>query len=71
MAKIKGGELTFIISDDGSLKLVEQKAKKTAGAMNKVGQTTPSADRSLKGAAHASAGASKTFQNYLKVLLEA
>ena len=61
MAKIKGGELTFIISDDGSLKLVEQKAKKTAGAMNKVGQTAHSADRSLKGAANASSGASKNF----------
>ena len=61
MAKIKGGELSFTISDDGSLKLVEQKAKKTAGAMNKVGQTAHSADRSLKGAANASSGASKNF----------
>ena len=61
MAKVKGGELTFILSDDGSLKLVEQKAKKTAGAMNKVGQTAHSADRSLKGAANASSGASKNF----------
>ena len=61
MAKIKGGELTFILSDDGSLKLVEQKAKKTAGAMNRVGQTAHSADRSLKGAAQASSGASKNF----------
>ena len=61
MAKIKGGELSFTISDDGTLKLVEQKAKKTAGAMNKVGQTAHSADRSLKGAANASSGASKNF----------
>lgn len=61
MAKIKGGELTFKISDDGTLKIVEQKAKKTAGAMNKVGQTAHSADRSLKGAANASSGASKNF----------
>lgn len=61
MAKIKGGELTFTLSDDGTLKIVEQKAKKTAGAMNKVGQTAHSADRSLKGAANASSGASKNF----------
>jgi hypothetical protein len=45
--------------------------KEQHNLFKKVGQSAHSADRSLKGAANASSGASKKlFQNYHKVLQE-
>ena len=61
MAKVKGGTITFKITSDGSLKIVEQESKKAAQSVKKVGQSAHSADRALKGTAQASSGASKNF----------
>jgi len=61
MAKVKGGTITFEITDNGSLKLVEKNSKKAAQSVKRVGQSAHSADRALKGAAQASSGASKNF----------
>src|SRR6056300_282464 len=59
--KVKGATSTFEITDNGSLKLVEKNSKRAAQSVKKVGQSAHSADRSLKGAANASSGASKNF----------
>ena len=59
--KVKGATITFEITDNGSLKLVEKNSKRAAQSVKKVGQSAHSADRSLKGAANASSGASKNF----------
>ena len=61
MTKVKGGTITFKITSDGSLKIVEQESKKAAQSVKKVGQSAHSADRALKGTAQASSGASKNF----------
>lgn len=59
--KVKGATITFEVTDNGTLKMVSGNAEKAATSVKKVGQTAHSADRSLKGAANASSGASKNF----------
>jgi len=50
-----------VIDDDGNLKVVGNKAKKSAKEIDKVGKSAANADRQLKGAAQASSNASKNF----------
>ena len=50
MAKIKGGKLTFEVSDDGSLKLLEGKTKKTKKAVDDLGRSEATLNRNFKGA---------------------
>lgn len=59
--KTNAGTITFKINDDGSLSLVEKKAKKAGKGMKDLGENARTTDRRLKGAAQASSGASKNF----------
>ena len=61
MAKVKGAQLVLEITDDGTLKVVEQKAKKAGKGMKNMAENAHTADRRIKGAAQASSGASKNF----------
>ena len=61
MAKVKGAQLVLEITDDGTLKVVEQKAKKAGKGMKNMAESAHTADRRIKGAAQASSGASKNF----------
>ena len=51
----------LVIDDGGQLKVVGASAKKTAKEVDKVGKSSATADRQLKGAAQASSNASKNF----------
>ena len=54
MAKVKGAQLVLEITDDGTLKVVEQKAKKAGKGMKNMAENAHTADRRIKGAAQAS-----------------
>ena len=61
MAKIKGGKLTFEVSDDGSLKLLEGKTKKTKKAVDDLGRSEATLNRNFKGASQQSSNQTKNF----------
>jgi hypothetical protein len=61
MAKIKGGTLTFEVTDDGSLKLLEGKTKKTKKAVDDLSRSEATLNRNFKGASQQSSNASKNF----------
>jgi len=61
MAKIKGGTLTFEITDDGSLKLLEGKTKKTKKAVDDLSRSEQTLNRNFKGASQQSSNTTKNF----------
>ena len=61
MAKIKGATLTFQVTDDGSLKLLEGKTKKTKKAVDDLSRSEATLNRNFKGASQQSSNASKNF----------
>jgi len=58
---IKGARITFEVTDDGSLKLVEKGAKKTKRSFDSLGDSAHTADRRLKGASQQSSNTTKNF----------
>ena len=61
MAKIKGGIFTIEVSDDGSLKLLEGKTKKTKKAVDALGRSEATLNRNFKGASQQSSNQTKNF----------
>jgi hypothetical protein len=66
--KIQGAEITFRISDDGTLKAVGQKAEKTAKSMDKLGGASQATDRRIKGVTQQSSNASKNFSKQAQTM---
>ena len=61
MAKIKGATLTFEVTDDGSLKLLEGKTKKTKKAVDSLSRSEATLNRNFKGASQQSSSTTKNF----------
>tara|TARA_B100000424_G_scaffold65073_1_gene47846 strand:- start:5149 stop:8235 length:3087 start_codon:yes stop_codon:yes gene_type:complete len=61
MAKIKGATLTFEVTDDGSLKLLEGKTKKTKKAVDDLSRSEQTLNRNFKGASQQSSNTTKNF----------
>ena len=57
----KGATITFEVTDNGTLKMLDAGAKKAAKSTDKLGKSAQSADRQLKGAARASSNSTKNF----------
>jgi len=66
--KIQGGQLVFTVSDDGSLKLLEQKTKKAAKSMDKLGGASQNTDRRMKGVTQQSSNATKNFSKQAQTM---
>lgn len=61
MKKIKGGQITFIFNDDGSLAGIAGGAEKAAKSTKKLNKNVQTADRRLKGASQQSSNTTKNF----------
>ena len=68
--KIKGGELTFRVSDDGTLKVVGQEAEKASKKMDKLGGASQATDRRIKGVTQQSSNATKNFSKQAQTMQE-
>ena len=66
--KIQGAEITFRVTDDGTLKMVGQKAEKTAKSMDKLGGASQATDRRIKGVTQQSSNASKNFSKQAQTM---
>ena len=66
--KIQGAEITFRVTDDGTLKMVGAAAEKTSKSMNKLGGAAQATDRRIKGVTQQSSGASKNFSKQAQTM---
>ena len=69
MAKrIKAAQLIFEVGDDGTLKMVGQKADKAAKSMKKLGGASQETDRRIKGVTQQSSNATKNFSKQAQTM---
>ncbi len=66
--KIQGAEITFRVTDDGTLKMVGQKAEKAAKSIDKLGGASQATDRRIKGVTQQSSNASKNFSKQAQTM---
>ena len=65
---MQGGTVTFKFNDDGSISLIEKKAKKAGKAMNDLGNASQATDRRIKGVTQQSSNASKNFSKQAQTM---
>jgi len=66
--KIQGGQLVFTVGDDGTLKLLEKKTKRTKKAMDDLGGASQATDRRIKGVTQQSSNATKNFSKQAQTM---
>ena len=66
MAKDNEVKVGVKVTDDGSLKETDKKARKASKGLGDVGANAAGADRAMKGLSAQSSNSTKTFQKCLK-----